>query len=220
MSFNHTILYMPVDIPKFHMKQELIADFHKEFTPHTAQAFESQRLLKTTKNYATSEPRDDLTESQTAVIDYVNKYLPFSDLINVKLHHMRRQGSIHIDMVEPEANPELYQHNKENEPCGYRMVIQGSRHGDLAVITDDQVIKMPVLPEDTDWYNISHTGTPHGNTRYVDDRYILFCHGRMDIEKQKALVKQSYNKYKDVPGAIVYRQEHTYTDDWKSEDAS
>ena len=49
MSFNHTILYMPVDIPKFHMKQELIADFHKEFTPHTAQACESQRLLKTTK---------------------------------------------------------------------------------------------------------------------------------------------------------------------------
>ena len=33
------------------------------------------------------------------VIDYINKYLPFSDLINVKLHHMRRQGSIHIDMA-------------------------------------------------------------------------------------------------------------------------
>ena len=42
----------------------------------------------------------------------------------------------------------------------------------------------------------------------------------MDSEKQKALVKQSYNKYKDVPGAIVHRQEHTYTDDWKSEDAN
>ena len=208
------ILYMPVDLPKFDMCNELVADFNKEFTPHSAQAFESQRLLEPNKNYGISKPRADLTESQAAMLEYINEHLPFTDLVNIKIHHMRRQGSIHIDFVEPKNNKELYKHNKKNEPCGYRMVIQGSRQGDLAIITNDHVIKQPILPEDTDWYTIRHTETAHANTKYVDDRYILFCHGWIDPQKNEELLNKSLSKYKNVDNAVVYGFEHSYQDDW------
>ena len=208
------ILYMPVDLPKFHMSKELVADFNNQVTPYSAQAFEAQRLLEKTENYAISKSLNDLTESQTAMLEYINEHLPLSDLVNIKIHHMRRQGSIHIDFVEPNHNKELYKHNKENEPCGYRMVIQGSRQGDLAIITNDHVIKQPILPEDTDWYVISHTETAHANTKYVDDRYILFCHGWIDPQKNEELLNKSLSKYKNVDNAVVYGFEHSYQDDW------
>ena len=207
------ILYMPVDLPKFDMCNELVADFNKEFTPHTAQAFESQRLLEKSIDYAISKPRSDLTVSQTAVLEYINEHLPFSDLVNIKIHHMRRQGSIHVDFSTPKHNKELYNHNKENEPCGYRMVIQGSKQGDLAVITNDHVIRQPTL-SDSDWYVISHTGSAHANTKYVDDRYILFCHGWIDPQKNEELLNKSLSKYKNVDNAVVYGFEHSYQADW------
>lgn len=211
------ILFMPCVLPKFSKCDELVEDFNKEFTPITAQAFESQRLLEPTKNYAISKPKSDLTPSQVDVIEYIHKYLPFSDLVNVKIHHMRRQGSIHIDFVEPKHNRELYEHNKANEPCGYRMVIQGNRQGDLAIITNDQVIKQPRLPIDTDWYVISHTGTAHANTRYVDNRYILFCHGWVDPQKNEELLSNSLERYSypsDENDSIVSSFEHGYDPNW------
>lgn len=194
------ILWMPLDLPKFNRCDELIEDFDIQFVHHTATAFEVQRLLEANPNYGISKPRTDLTSSQFAMLDYCNEYLPFSDLVNIKIHHMHMQGGMHIDFNEPKNNMELYKHNKENEPCGYRMVIGGTKQGDLAVINNEQEI-IPSLPDDTDWYVISHTGTVHGNTRYVDDRYILFCHGWMDKEKNEELLSRSLIKYNN---SVIY----------------
>ena len=107
------ILYMPVDLPKFDKCNELVADYNNELTSHSAQAFEVQRLLERNKNYGISKPRADLTESQTAILEYINEHLPFTDLVNIKIHHMRRQGSIHIDFVEPKHNKELYKQKEK-----------------------------------------------------------------------------------------------------------
>jgi len=204
------ILFMPVDLPKFDQCDQLVADFNNEFSAHTAQAFESQRLLETTPDYGISRVRSDLTPSQNAAIEYIQRYLPFTDLVNIKINHMHRQGGIHIDMAEPKRNKELYEHNKLNEPCGYRMVIQGNRYGDLGVVTDDQVIKLPTQPQDTDWYVIQHTHTKHANVRYVDDRYILFCHGWMDKDKNEELLQRSILKYQND---IIYKFDQWHDDE-------
>ena len=83
------ILWMPLDLPKFNRCDELIEDFDIQFVHHTATAFEVQRLLEANPNYGISKPRTDLTSSQFAMLDYCNEYLPFSDLVNIKIHHIK-----------------------------------------------------------------------------------------------------------------------------------
>ena len=149
MNYNN-ILWMPIDLPKFDRCDELIKDFDVQLLPHTATAFEAQRLLEGNPNYGISKPRTDLTSSQSAMLDYCKEYLPFSDLVNIKIHHMHMKGGMHIDFVEPKNNMELYKHNQENEPWGYRRVIGGSREGDLAIRKNEQE-SSTTQRDDTDW---------------------------------------------------------------------
>ena len=106
---------------------------------------------------------------------------------------------MHIDFGDPIKNPELYKHTQEHEPCGYRMVLQGTKFGEVAVSRNDEII-VPRMPEDTDWYAISHTGTLHGTPSNIDDikdRYVLFVQGWVDKEKNTELISRSLEKYKE-----------------------
>jgi hypothetical protein len=79
------------------------------------------------------------------------------------------------------------------------MVIQGTKSGDMAINNNDEII-VPEMPEDTDWYLISHTGTLHGtpeNINDIKDRYVLFVQGWIDKERHKELISKSIDKYKD-----------------------
>lgn len=188
--------WMPIDIPFFQYKKELVADFVADFIPNTAGAFEAQRLTTKVPKYGISEWNSNLTESQRHLKEYIDRYLPFEHLVNIKLHHPHRRGSMHIDFVIPDDNLDLFEHNSRMEPCGFRMIIQGTRQGDLAVMTDTETV-IPVMPESTDWYVIGHTNVRHGNTQYCPDRYVLFCHGWINKEKHTELLERSMQLYKD-----------------------
>ena len=145
--------------------------------------------------------KEGLTNSQNHLIDYCKTHLPFTDLVNIKIHHITTTGmKLHVDFGDPTKNPELYKHTQEHEPCGFRMVIQGTKSGDVAVTNNDEVI-VPRMAEDTDWYAISHTGTLHGtpsNIEDIEDRYVLFVQGWVDKEKHNELISKSIDKYKDL----------------------
>tara|TARA_B110000037_G_C17037361_1_gene472188 strand:- start:293 stop:910 length:618 start_codon:yes stop_codon:yes gene_type:complete len=196
------ILWMPVDIPKFDRCSELVDDFTIDFDQRNVDYdVRGQLFLHKKTNYEISTPKDDLTSSQLAVIEYCKKYLPFTDYINIKIHHIQSTGMVmHIDFGDQTKNPELYKHTQEHEPCGFRMVIQGTKSGDMAINNNDELI-VPDMPEDTDWYLISHTGTLHGTPSNVDnikDRYVLFVQGWVDKEKHNELISKSIVKYKDL----------------------
>ena len=192
---------MPVDIPKFDRCVDLIKDFTTDFTADpTDYDVRGQLFLNKKSNYEISTPKDGLTSSQLAVIEYCKKYLPFTDYINIKIHHIQTTGmEMHVDFGDPVKNPELYKHTQEHEPCGYRMVIQGTKSGEMGVVSNEKTI-IPTMPEDTDWYVISHTGTLHGtpaNIEDIEDRYVLFVQGWVDKEKNEELISRSLSKYEE-----------------------
>lgn len=195
------ILWMPVDIPKFDRCSELVDDFAIDFDQRNADYdVRGQLFLHKKTNYEISTPKDDLTSSQLALIEYCKKYLPFTDYINIKIHHIQSTGMMmHIDFGDGTKNPELYEHTQEHEPCGFRMVIKGTKSGDMAVANNDEVI-VPRMPEDTDWYVLNYTGALHGTPANIDnikDRYVLFIQGWVDKEKHKELINRSVDKYRD-----------------------
>ena len=197
------ILFMSVDIPKFDRCQDLIDDFTIDWETGKAEYdVRGQLFLNKKSNYEISTPKDGLTSSQLAVIEYCKKYLPFTDYINIKIHHIQTTGmEMHVDFGDPTKNPELYKHTQEHEPCGFRMVIQGTKSGDVAVTNNNDEVIVPRMAEDTDWYAISHTGTLHGTPSNIDnikDRYVLFVQGWVDKEKHAELISKSINKYKDL----------------------
>jgi hypothetical protein len=195
------ILWMPVDLPMFEYGKEVIEDFKqaKTFMP-LGSIFEAQRLTtKTSENYGIETWLPDLTDSQRKLADYIDQYLPFDHLINVKIHHptkTRPADHFHYDFAFPEKNPELYQHNQDMEPCGYRLILQGNRTGDLRIIKNDQSV-VPILPPNTDWYVLGHTSTPHSNIGYPADRYIVFCHAWINKQRHTELIERSLAKYKN-----------------------
>ena len=127
---------MPVDIPKFDRCQELIDDFTIDWETNKPEYdVRGQLFLNKKSNYEISTPKDDLTSSQLAVIEYCKKYLPFTDYINIKIHHIQSTGmKMHIDFGDPEKNLELFKHTNEHEPCGFRMIVKGTKSGDMVVV--------------------------------------------------------------------------------------
>jgi hypothetical protein len=191
--------WLPIDIPKFEYCKEIVQDFKCEFIPPSALAFAAQRLTvcdsnEDYHNYKDATWRNDLTYSQQKLKEYVDLYLPFTKLVTIKMHNVIKESTWHIDFRSPDRNPELYTHNQQFEPCGYRIVIQGSRSGELEVRVKDDILR-PTMPEDTDCYVLGHTTTLHTNTGIPKDRYILFCHGWVDPVKHENLIARSLKKY-------------------------
>ena len=95
---------------------------------------------------------------------------------------------------------ELWDHVLYHEPMGFRMVVHGAKSGDIGIQKPNGEVVIPVMPEDTDWYSISHSVTLHGtppNVNNLEDRYVLFANGWCDKEKHEELINRSIEKYKD-----------------------
>jgi hypothetical protein len=106
---------------------------------------------------------------------------------------------LHIDFGDPEKNLELFKHTNEHEPCGFRMIVKGTKSGDMVVSTNDKII-VPTMPDETDWYALNYTEGLHGSnpaSTDIDDRYVLFCMGWIDKDKHKELINRSIDKYSD-----------------------
>jgi hypothetical protein len=157
-----------------------------------------QKFTTKNKDYSKSSWIDSLSEAQLKLTKYISDHIPYTDLVNVKIHRMDAAGiqHRHVDFFHPEVNPELYQHNLACEPCGYRMVLQGNIKRALAVETSSRVY-YPELPDDTDWYVMGHTNVWHWNEEYDPNRYIVFLHVWLNQEKHFELLDKSYKKYKE-----------------------
>ena len=188
--------WLPIDVPKFSYSREVIRDFKRNYVPPTAKQFWAQKLTEPTIDYSPVRWVGDLTESQKKLANFIDENLPFEYVINVKIHHPRTMGNWHLDFTEPEKNKEIYAHNKITDPCGYRIVLQGNRVGDLEVKTSVGS-EVPILPEETDVYVIGHTAVPHRTISINPNRYIVFIHGKVDPDQHQYLLERSLEKYRD-----------------------
>jgi hypothetical protein len=193
-NLNNQLHWIPADLPIVDFKQDLIKDFSPNFVAHTARAFQSQRLTVETENYETSTWIENLTASQQKLKDYIEKFLPFDKLINIKINNPIRTGGMHYDLVDKDCNKELLNHHLSLEPTGYRLVLTGKKQGDL-VVKVNNISVQTTLPDTTDWYILGHAITPHRLKNFDEDRLIVFCHGWINQEKHKELLAKSVEKY-------------------------
>lgn len=192
------LLWIPADLPLFADKAELLNSYQVDYVNEKkARAFNSQQLTKHTDNYGISVYKDKYVESHKCLFDYITDHMPYTDLVSVKIHNQARQGKTHLDFTVPGNNMDLYNHNHELEPCGYRMVIAGTRQGHLYIEQRDGTRIFPTLPESTDWYILGHTNAPHGLEGVDADRYILFCHAWINEEQHNQILKRSIEKYSE-----------------------
>jgi len=185
--------WIPADLPVIDFKEELIKDFDPNFVATTAKAFQSQRLTVVTENYKTSTWIENLTDSQKKLKEYIEKFLPFDELINIKINNPIRTGGMHYDLVDKDCNKELLDHHVSLEPSGYRLILTG-KPNDLIVKVNGIPIHT-IVPDTTDWYILGHAITPHCLRNFDKDRLIVFCHGWINQEKHKEILARSLAKY-------------------------
>ena len=196
------ILWMPVDIPKYQYKKDLIDNFVGDSPPDDgtgAQAFQYQKFTTTNKNYSKSSWIEE-----SSLTKYIDKNLPIDHLVNVRTNNYLKATEMHIDLLTPDKNADLWKHEKSLQPCGYRMTIQYDNNIKNPYIQKNNgetvLAKMPI---DTDWCVIRSTDTTHGGN-YDPDRFILFTHFWVNKQKHYEILKRSINKYKDY---IIYEEE-------------
>jgi hypothetical protein len=182
------ILWMPVDFPKFPRP-----DFRwdSEFTWND---WHVVKLVEDVDDYGVTNFRQDMRERYPDIIEWIEQF-PYKTIRGAKLNIQINDAEPHKDFIRPHVEPNLYQNNQENEPCGYRVLIAGNRTDSLYVEHEDKRW-YPSMPEDTDVYLIGHTTTYHG-VEQETDRRTMFLHFEIEPEEHKKLVDRSLLKYKD-----------------------
>lgn len=183
------ILWCPVDIPKFPIL---------DFSPDTNKSWADWNFYKLTER--TDSPYDITTFTETAKNQYpeVIKWLenfPYLNIRNVKFNIQKSFVTPHTDFDFPDKEPHVYKNNQDNEPCGYRILINGKRENSLFVMDGNKKIHT-IMPTDTDVYVLGHTSTVHG-VESEPGRQTMFLHFEIDKEKHLELLEKSYKKYKN-----------------------
>lgn len=185
----HNMLWCPIDLPKFPISNiDLTANTH----------WTNWNFLKLSEKrnspYDKSDYSEFLKSNYPMVIDWISK-LPILSIRNIKFNIQNSEVPSHIDFTNPSENIELFKNNSTNEPCGYRVLLNGSRNNSLYVIKNGTKV-YTTMPEDTDVYVLGHTNVAHG-VDFEPGRKTLFLHIEVDGVKHNELLTRSYEKYKN-----------------------
>jgi hypothetical protein len=183
------LLWLPIDIPKFPYPD-------MEITTETTWIFWSFGKITESREspYDVSVIKKEILIKYPLLEEWFRNF-PYKTIRNIKFNIQNSAVFPHIDFTKPEANPQLFANNSENEPCGYRILIRGSRTKMMYVVDNGEKVYVDI-PEDTDVYVLRHSEGWHG----VDDeegRTTIFTHFEVDPEENKLLIDRSLDKYKD-----------------------
>ena len=194
------ILWMPVDIPEYQYKKDLMNNFVGISPPDDgsgAQAFQYQKFTTTNKNYGKSS-----WIKECFLTEYIDKNLPIEHLVNVRINNYLKAAEMHVDFLTPDKNIDLWKHENSLQPCGYRMIIQyDSNIKNPHIRKNNSEMIWAEQPLDTDWSVIRSTNTLHAGLNYDPNRFILFTHFWINKQKHYEILNRSINRYKDY---IIY----------------
>jgi hypothetical protein len=136
-----------------------------------------------------------LDKPSLAQFDHIIEQLPY-DKISIVMHKFQNGpvGS-HLDVYPSmKIEAEELENIKENEPCGYRLVLNG--RNDVLEIFDGVNWLTPTLPTVPCCYLINSTKLRH---RVMDDpgREVLYFRGIINKERNQELIEKSLKVYKD-----------------------
>ncbi len=215
------ILFLPLDVPALPGKDEILSAFGEG---ERYVWWNEETLLgekDPSKPFGTSEApwsRRALSHYR-ALVDHIERHLPFSSLVYVRLARALQPIPPHVDEnyeVPPFAHhmpaaPEFIAHLKSLEPVGYRFLVSGSRDTLYLAEKYDPAYRdlnpgrktYCRIPDQTDFFLIHNSVHPHGvDTNDRDgDRLVGFILGYLDPQKHEELVTRSYERFK--PFAIT-----------------
>jgi hypothetical protein len=182
------LLWLPIDYPKLPNIDSLL---EIDNLSETFAFWKFRRLtIGQDSAYAKTDWDPDIAKNYPELVSWFAG-LPFLSLRNVKLNFQRKAVAGHIDFTNPHLELNLWNNNHINEPCGYRILIQGSRTHCLWV---DDYTKLCDMPIETDLYVLNHTAGMHGVSNELG-RWTIFCHAEIDSNKHNLLIQKSLIKY-------------------------
>ena len=181
------ILFLPIDIeiPKIDISNiqstiHVINDLTYIKTVEYQQFWDTSRITKTI---------DDTLKS---VLDQ----LPINKITNVYYKEQRQAVVPHYDVY---ANMKFeegeYANIVENEPTGYRLVLEGST--DVLYVKSQGTFKLAELPSVPSCYLLNTTAGLH---MLKDDpgRKIIYIRGFIDTARHQILIEKSLKRYKNL----------------------
>ena len=217
MDSNRQHRFLPLDLPLFEYKQSVLDAFdgNIEFG-----FWKEEELTYRDRSNPFGDPSEFTAaalQKYPTLIDYITTQWPFEYFVYVKLIRANRDVYPHvdgnfIDNKGPIGNyntitQEYYDHQLSTEPCGYRMIVNGSRSSLYLCDTYDPTYKQKnwagldkqycVIPEDTDCFVLQTNNSPHGVDYIADDnnRLLLFAIGKLDVDRHRALIEKSEARY-------------------------
>lgn len=184
-----SILWMPIDLPKFPIQDFSVA------AENFWQFWNYKKLTAETENPYSYSVLSDQIKLSYPLLDNWIKLFPYINIINIKFNIQKNIVNPHRDFTNPLLNLDLFKNNRLYEPCGYRVLIKGCRNNKLYVIKDNKKIFVN-LPNETDVYVLGQTNCIHGVEEDVD-RTTLYFHFLIDESKHKELLQKSWAKYKN-----------------------
>lgn len=188
MSLINNIKWMPIDVPKFpypdfNINQDHSWAFWKfgSMTEKVGDSFVERKL-------------DPNLLQQYPLLENWFKHFPYKSIRNVKFNIQVADVKVHKDFNRIHDDYSLFLNNRDNEPCGYRVLLKGSRNRGM-FLADGEQKQYINMPEETDVYVLGQTNIYHG-VDYEPGRTTIFMHFEIDRDRHVDLLNRSYAKYK------------------------
>lgn len=184
------LLFCPIDIE---IPKQLDFQIHEIVkNPDGASFWKSDHLLDKISYDNNAANWKDLSADKEIYRSIVES-LPFSALHHVRISIQNRPVLPHVDVAKENYSKKDYQKYLNLEPCGYRLVIDGSKDS-LYIINNSPV--QTTLPTVPCLYVINSTTCQHFVSGDLG-RKVLYIRGILNKNQHYSLLKRSLKKYKE-----------------------
>lgn len=172
------ILYLPIliDVPKFD---------NSKIVSYAIKSGRYQPYWKTL----------DITTLELPELNYLKEQLPFDKITNIYFKEQTTYAKPHYDVYsDMRFESGEYEHILNNEPAGYRIVLEGK--SDSLYVKSRGDFRLAHLPNVPGCYVLNSTEGLH-LVKNDPGRKILYIRGFLNKEKHESIIKQNYEKFKE-----------------------
>jgi hypothetical protein len=141
------------------------------------------------------------TEAQVLcpqLIEYIKQYLPFKKFKYITAISSNGSVPLHLDLTDNLTEEEKLYY-KENDPCFYRLLLDGEMHKDSFYVYTKSLGKVYcTVPDSSPGWAMGSYSCAHGNDETVpNQKLLLYVMGDLDLERHQDLIDRSYKIYKE-----------------------
>ncbi len=192
------LLWCPIDVPPVPNKEKLIEELTNKTESGNFYFWKFYKITEERSNdigpYDVVEIKKEIKQNFPELVEWIEMF-PYKSIRNIKVNLQQEAAVPHCDFTKPELEPDLWKNNNDNDPCGYRVLLSGSRKDTLYLYENGKKIYCE-LPEDTDTYVLNHATGEHG-VESDTNRVTIFMHLEIDPEQHKLLLERSLAKFSD-----------------------